>query len=148
MGSFEFWRKWLFTVGVLIAVIGAVIAFFSGTSLFSAFNGQVYQAFWQGREVPNEAMAFGRWLFAIVGAVMAGWGVTISFIARYPFKERQKWAWDAIALALLLWFAIDTFYSLYFNVLINAALNTLFIALVAAPLVFTRGYFKESNLQA
>jgi hypothetical protein len=42
---------------------------------------------------------------------------------------------------LLLWYLIDTPISLYFGVVFNAVFNTILLALMVPPLVFTRRHF-------
>ncbi|VAX19402.1 hypothetical protein MNBD_NITROSPINAE02-1676, partial [hydrothermal vent metagenome] len=77
MGSFEVWQKWLFTAGVLIAVIGVVLALSSGTFLVSAFNKLAFQAFWEGREIPEEAIALA------LALALALWFAIYTFFSIY-----------------------------------------------------------------
>ena len=73
--------------------------------------------------------------------MIASWGVLIAFIAYYPFKLREKWAWNAISISVLFWFVVDTTCSLYYDVVINAVFNLFTLVLFALPLLITRKYF-------
>ena len=72
---------------------------------------------------------------------MAGWGVCIAFIAAMPFKRKEKWAWNCLAIAVSLWFVIDTFLSWRFGALFNVIFNVVIFLAAMVPLLFTRKYF-------
>jgi len=77
----------------------------------------------------------------VLGAVIASWGILIVFIAWFPFRSREKWAWNAIAVALISWFVVDTACSFYYNVTANAVFNLFTFTLFALPLIFTWKHF-------
>ena len=77
----------------------------------------------------------------MLGAATAGWGMCIACIAGVPFKRQEKWAWNCLALAVSLWFVIDTFLSWRFGALFNMAFNVLIFLAALVPLLFTREYF-------
>lgn len=72
---------------------------------------------------------------------MAGWGVLLAFIAFYPFKARQRWAWNGLAAAFGIWFVVDTAISAINGVGFNVVFNTLLLLAAAIPLVLTRRNF-------
>jgi hypothetical protein len=59
------------------------------------------------------------------------------FIAYYPFKQQEQWAWNAVFVSVLMWFTLDTAFSWVYGVLINVLLNTTILILVLIPLLFT-----------
>ena len=83
-------------------------------------------------------MAFRSWVYGVWGATVAGWGILVAFIAMFPFKQRQRWAWNALLAAIGTWYLLDTGISLYFGVTFNALFNTLLLALAGLPLFMTR----------
>jgi hypothetical protein len=97
--------------------------------------------FWGGQAVPPQAAAFRAWTYAVTGAVMAGWGVFLAFVAQIPFRRRERWARNCMVLGVLVWYVPDTGASLLSGVLFNAAVNTVLLALTALPLIFTRRDF-------
>ena len=130
-----FWQKWLFVLSLVIAVFGVLLALFSETPAFSIFHQQIDPAFFRAPDA--EVMHFQQFIYGLLGATMAGWGVFMAFIAHYPFRKKEKWAWVCIAMGVLVWYVVDTSISLSFGVMFNAAFNTVVLILVALPLGFT-----------
>ncbi len=143
MTTFSFWQRWLLIVGLIITVFGIAMALLSGTPLFDLFNLQIDPAFWGMNAVDNPVKQFQQWIYGVWGATIAGWGIFATYIARYPFKKKEKWAWNCIVLGLVVWFILDTSLSFFYKVYFNVAFNTALLALVILPLIFTRKDFKH-----
>lgn len=143
MKGFLFWQRWLFGVGLLIILFGIMMALFSGTTLFQLFDSQVNPVFWGTEGLADNVRRFQQWIYGVLGATVAGWGILLTFIAHYPFKKKEKWSWDCLLVALLVWFLVDTAISLHFRVYFNAIFNTVLLILVVLPLVFTRRHFVQ-----
>lgn len=141
MRNFLFWQRWLLIVGFVISIFGISVSFFSGTALFYLFDNNINLNFWGSVDVPNNIKEFQKWIYGAWGATVAGWGIFVIFIAHYPFQRREKWSWNCLISGLLLWFFIDSGFSVYYRVYINVILNTILLILVMLPLVFTRKYF-------
>lgn len=142
---FIFWQRWLLILGVIIVVFGAALAFLYPTPLFDIFHTQIDPIFWAAGELTGGTSLFQQWIYGVLGATMAGWGVCIAFIAAVPFKRKEKWAWNCLALAVSLWFAIDTFLSWRFGALFNVVFNTLIFLAAMVPLLLSRKYFLIPN---
>jgi hypothetical protein len=141
MNRFIFWQRWLLTVSILIVIFGLVLAVASGTSLIDPLNRMVDPVFWGSQTVPPQAAAFRGWTYAVMGAVMAGWGVFLASVAGIPFRRRERWARNCMVLGILFWYVLDTGFSLQAGVMFNAAVNTVLLAFIAFPLIFTRREF-------
>jgi len=141
MNRFSFWQKWLFGVSLLVTLFGVLMAFLSGTVFFDLFNSRVNPVFWGSREAASDIKVFQQWIYGVLGATVAGWGVIMAFLAHYPFKQKEKWAWNALLAGLIVWFVIDTSCSWYFKAYFNVGFNVVLFVLVLLPLVFTRGEF-------
>jgi hypothetical protein len=141
MQKFSFWQRWLFVVGIGIAVFGILMAFLSGTPIFDLFNQQIEPAFWGAGSSLESVRPFQQWIYGIWGATIAGWGVFVTFIAYYPFRNKEKWAWNCLVLGLLVWFVLDTALSVFHKVYFNVAFNTALLILAGLPAVFTRKDF-------
>jgi hypothetical protein len=144
-GRFEFWQRWLLVVAVLVAAFGLFIAFFNQTPLFDTlFNDFINPVFWDSEDVTEEVRDFQRWIYGVLGMTVAGWGVTMAFVAHYAFRRKERWAWTAIVAAMTLWFVVDTLISLVHGVYFNAlAVNVPLYALIMLPMWFTRKAFKR-----
>lgn len=137
MSAFWFWQKWLLLVSVFITAFGLALALGSRSGMFAFFMSRVEPAFW-GAAGPGEAgSAFQGWVYGAWGATVAGWGLTLAFLAAVPFKRRETWARNCLALGLGLWFVVDTFFSLYYGVWINALLNLVLLVAAGLPVLFT-----------
>ncbi len=141
MSNFSFWQRWLVVVGLIIAVFGTVMALVSGTPLFDLFNRQIDPAFWGTNTVSDAAKEFQQWIYGVLGATIAGWGIFVTYVARYPFSKKEKWAWSCLVLGLLVWFVLDTSLSAFYKVYFNVVFNTALLILTMLPVVFTRKDF-------
>jgi hypothetical protein len=141
MPSFSFWQRWLLAVGLITTIFGVVMALVSGTPLFDLFSRQIDPAFWGTNSVGEPAKQFQQWIYGAWGATIAAWGIFITYIARYPFKKKEKWAWKCIVWGLATWFILDTALSLFYKVYFNVAFNTASFVLAMLPVIFTRKEF-------
>ena len=142
MNTFNFWQKWLYYTSLFFAVIGIAVAFFNNSILFDFWNH--YLKIWLGieGEVPISLLKFKTFILGPLGGTIAGSYVLMAFIAKYPFRNREKWAWQAATLSLLTWFVIDSSICFYHGAYFNIVLINLFtLVLQGLPLVFTRKYF-------
>jgi len=144
MKNFTFWQRWLFIVTIFIAVFGLLLALFNQKPVFDLlFNNQINPAFWGVPRVPLDIVAFQGWIYGVLGATVCGWGVMMAFIAHYPFRRREKWARNCLALGLIAWYLVDTALSIYFGVTFNALFNTVLVLAAMPPIYFTRKVFTE-----
>jgi hypothetical protein len=96
-------------------------------------------------EVPSLALGYIWFANGIIGAVMAGWMICIILLARGPFLEGRRHAWDTIAIPLASWFLIDTVFSIAHGIWGNVLLNTATGLMFGIPLLFSRRYFRSEN---
>jgi hypothetical protein len=143
MERLAFWQRWLFIVGLIVTVFGILLAFFNGTIIFESFNSRLDPVFWGGAAVPPNAVTFQHWINGVLGGVVAECGMFLSFVAYYPFRRKEKWAWNCVLAALFIWFFIDTPVSLYFKVYVNALFNLVLFIAILLPLVFSRKSFAQ-----
>ena len=128
-------------MSIYVTVFGFVLAFFGQSAPMDwAFNDMVDAMFWSGTPSP-ETMRYQAWVYGVLGGCMIGWGVCLIFLTWYPFANRESWAWSCIAVAMTIWFVVDTSLSLYHGAAFNAGFNLLFYLLFAVPLAFTHRYF-------
>lgn len=137
---FEFFRLWLLVACGAMAVVGVAMVLIVGTPLFNRVNRLIDPAFWPS--TPDAATrGFQSWAYGVTFAVMAGWGLSLAILVANAFASRQAWVWWTIAASVALWYPLDTGRSLYHRVWANAIGNTLFLAILAIPLIGTFGEF-------
>ena len=93
MSYYQIWRYWLLVVSIFIIVFGAIMALLNTTIVFAFFNAQINPVFWGPNPVPLPVQAFQAWAYGAWGATVMGWGITMLFIAWFPFGRRERWAW-------------------------------------------------------
>ncbi|MBI2197847.1 MAG: hypothetical protein HYU42_04505 [Candidatus Rokubacteria bacterium] len=146
MSNFLFWQKWLFGIGSLLTVFGLALTCFNQTPVFDAlFNNQITPVFWPAHEITPQIIRFQQWICGVLGATIAGWGIFTVFLAHYPFRNKERWARNAIALGITVWFVTDTSLSVYFLAMFNAAFKTVVFVAVLLPLLFTRHEFNQGR---
>ena len=147
MSRFAFWQKWLLAVSVYLIAFGIVLALFPQSRLMNlAFNNQINPAFWAApSDMGPGTVRFQAWIYGVLGATVAGWGVLLAFISHFPFKAKERWAWNAIAAGIGLWFIIDSPLSACYGVSLNLLFNTALLLLIAIPLAATRKAFAKTT---
>ena len=146
MASNRLWDIWMVAVGWILVVFGILLAFANQTWLFDVvFNNQVNTVFWSSPVAPESVVSFQRFVYGVLGMTVAGWGVFFVYVARYPFRRRERWAWTCIFAGITLWFIPDTAISAYFGVYVNVALNITIALLVYVPLIATRRLFTKTS---
>lgn len=138
---FLLWRNWLLAVCAMVIVFGLIIALLSWSPLFGIFNELVNGVFWNGSAPDANTGQFALWAYGMLGATMAGWGVTLAFIVYYPYTKKERWAWNTIVIGLSLWFVIDTVVSVYTRAYFNVGVNVLLIIMAGIPLLMSRKSF-------
>jgi hypothetical protein len=141
LDKFKFWQNWLFYASIFIAVYGALFAILNQPFVDFVYFNKVDPVFWGNKILSEEIILFQKWIYGVLGSVVLGWGIFFAFIAYYPFKNKEKWSWNCIAVGMLLWFLFDSTISIYFKVFINAGFNIVFFLLAGLPLLFTKKYF-------
>jgi len=136
------WIRWMLVVTGLLAGAGVILAVAGGTSALAPLNDRIDPAFWGGAGVTGPAADYRAWIFAVLGGTMAGWAIAMFALVRGGIAKGLRWAWNAVALSLAVWFPLDTGYSLAHGVWINALGNTVILAALAIPLAATRGRTK------
>jgi len=148
MKKFLFWQKWLLAVGATLVIFGFLMVTLSSTPIFDVFNRQVDPAFWGAGTPDGQVKQFQGWIYGVLGATLAGWGIFLLFITQYPFRRGERWAWNCLLVGLLAWYVLDTTLSLLHKVYFNVAFNTALLLLVLIPLGFTRKYFSVLQSKA
>ena len=142
--SFQFWQRWLIvvTVGVIVYGFSFILLPDLTQSLFNIIFFSSADASRQFSDQANDYIAFAH---GVLGAVMIGWMVALLPILTGTFREGERSSWNAIAFSVLVWYVVDTAFSLYSGVPANALFNTAFLVLFAIPLVATYRHFQRGT---
>lgn len=139
--GFKFWQDWLRGVCIAIIVVGIAMALLIGTGMLPNVSGPFESAIYSG-PLTAEEENFRAWAYGAWGATMAGWGIVLLGLVRGPFARKEMWAWRSFTTGLLIWFVIDTGFSVNFGVWYNVSINVAVLALALLPLVMTYKAFR------
>lgn len=139
---FAFWRNWLLIASGLFTIQSITWLFFGSFDPFGLYTGLMAQSFWDTSTLTPEAQKTFAFAVVPLGATTAGYFLMVHFLVRYGFPRRERWAYRAVVAALLLWFVLDTSFSLWhgawFNVLI---VNLPCVVIMGIPLLGLRRAF-------
>lgn len=136
--NFLFWQRWLFCTSLLFAFAGLVFAFFGKNLLFLQYDKMIAGVFWHSSHFPIDAESFRAFIYGSLGGTIACCYILLAFIAWYPFKEKQRWARNAIITAFSVWVIIDSSVCLHFGAYPQIYIINIFSIIVKAlPIIFT-----------
>lgn len=142
--TFLFWQKWLFYTSLIFAIAGVAFALCGNNPLFQPYNTMLAKLFFHSSTFPTEADQFRSFIYAPLGGTIACCYILLAFIARFPFKNKQRWARNAIILSFSVWALIDSSVCIYFRVYPQVYLINLFsITIKALPIIFTWKHFSS-----
>jgi len=144
--NFLFWQQWLFYTSLLFALCGIGFALWGNNFLFLPYNQMIAKVFWHRNQFPPETEQFRAFIYGPLGGTIACCYILLAFIARYPFKEKQTWARNAILTGFSVWVVIDSSICVYYGVYPQIYLvNAFSIIIKALPIIFTWKDFMSSD---
>lgn len=136
--SFLFWQQCLFWANIMFIIMGLLVAFAGNSILFDMHNAGTSKEFLAGEAIEGDILRLKNWLFGIIGATLAGFHLLMVYIIKYAFKQKEKWAWNCMAFATLLWFTVDSGISIYYGAAYNVYLiNLVALVFIGIPLIMT-----------
>jgi hypothetical protein len=142
--TFTFWQKWLYYTSLAFAIAGISFGVFGNSFFFVPYNKMLADVFWHSSSFPIEADRFRSFIYAPLGGTIACCYILLAFIARYPFKNKETWARNAIIIGFSLWVIIDSTACMYFGVYPQIYLiNAFSITIKALPIICTWKYFQK-----
>jgi hypothetical protein len=147
MNRFIFWQRWLFITSILFALFGIVFAYFGDSAFLDTYNHALAQNFYGADQFPDVAEPYRDFSYGPVGGCIFCCYALLAFIAWYPFRRKEKWAWWAICIAFTGWVIMDSSacirHGFYFQIY---AVNVVSILVKALPLAFTwREFFGRGS---
>lgn len=140
-GRFRFWCRWLLCASIATAALGLLLALADTRLMPEAVRSSLHRTFWNDDAMPEQVVAYHRFLHGVLGGTLVGWGITLAFIAARPFRAREPWAWWCVLVGTTTWFVLDTGISALHGAWANGALNTGSAVALLLPVVATRRSF-------
>jgi hypothetical protein len=129
------WIRWL-EVALVIVLAYAVMLVVAGTVAGSLFS---LLGFGPPDAIDTDAVHdYLRLPHLVLGAVLAGWTLTMLQLVRGPLRDGASWVVPVLLRSLALWFILDTGMSLALGFPTHAAFNVPFAIALAVPLIRLR----------
>lgn len=128
-----FWRRSLVLTALLVAVYAMALVVIGPTAarLFDALGFGMSSG-----AVPEGApQAHVLFVYGVLGSVLAAWMLTVAGIAAFLLPRAGTDAWLVLAIPVLIWFVLDTGFSLVVGSWQHAAFNVAFLAALGIPLL-------------
>jgi hypothetical protein len=141
---FHFWQQWLFYSSLLFSAFGLVLALYGNNPLFRPYHEMLFNIFLGQDSLPEDMLRLYTFALGPIGATIAGFYLLLAYVARYPFKQKELWARNAIVVAFGTWFISDAIVSFYNGVYFQILVLHLLVSVPqkALPLIFTWKEFK------
>ena len=117
-----FWVAWLLSTSAGVVLFGLALVLAPALTL-QGFSLLVYSDSQRIATFGQAAVHYVSLVHAVIGGVMAGWGVALVLVVRGPFASGAPIGWQVIAASLVAWFVTDPTYSLWSGFWQNAVLN-------------------------
>jgi hypothetical protein len=141
--ALQFWTVWLLVAHACFSFVGLLVAFAGNSFFFLLHNQATRSVFFSGAELPPEVLPYKQFLYGIIGGTIAGFHALSLFVVQYGFRAGNRWAWNALAASLLIWFAIDSGLSMAHGAAFNVYLiNLPALAGGGIPLLFSWRFFR------
>jgi hypothetical protein len=141
---FGFWRTYLLVVSALFGLQGVSWLFIGSFDPFGVYTNLMARTFWNTPTLTPEAAKTFSFAIIPLGATNAGYFLLVHALVKYAFPRRERWAYLAVVAALLLWFSLDTSFSVlhgaWFNVLL---VNIPCLIVMGIPLLGVRHAFTK-----
>lgn len=127
-------RAWMKFTAIAVAIFGPI--FFTGTleSIEAPARWSLDILAWPIDGAQDFAAPTTRFLTALTGGFLLGWGVMIWFLATRVHKLAPEPVRQAVLAGLLAWFVLDSTGSVASGQAINAAFNVLVLLTLVGPL--------------
>jgi len=124
------WRGLVFAAGFTV-MFGLAMVFLPDLTQWY-FNSIIFGTADNPFDV--DAKRYIVFAFGVLGAVMIGWAVSLLILIFIPLRRGEIWAWWTIAASIMIWFVIDSAFSVISDYSGNAVSNGAFLLIFALPM--------------
>ena len=136
-----FWQRWLTLWSIGIVVFGLIL-YGVGYPATTSLAGSIFAAL--GNPLPDGPDRYLRFTTSLMGAVTAGWGLTLyaAFRALWAAdSDPTTSTWRRLTLAMIVWFVIDSGASIANGFALNAGSNVVLMIAYLVPVLASRVMF-------
>jgi hypothetical protein len=130
----SFHKRWLYTAAFLIGVFGPVFAMGSMPATAEPARFSLDLLAWPVDGATTYASPDTRFLSALTGGFLLGWGVTVGGLAHWVYDAAPEAVRRAVLTGVLSWFFLDSTGSYASGNASNVLFNVLVLLIVVGPL--------------
>lgn len=110
-----FWSRWIKFLSFFLIAYGLAMVFVPQlmrspvAAILFDNNEALRNAFVSAGEPQS---TFLNVLSGLLGTVTTGWAIQIAWLAHKPFRSGETWAWNALAMSVSVWAALEFYYKL------------------------------------
>jgi hypothetical protein len=130
----KFHKSWLIVTAIVVGSFGPVFSL--GTMLSTSLPAQwtLDILSWPVDGLQNYEAPTTRFLTALTGGFLFGWGVSIFFLQKWVYDKAPNETRKAVVAGLLAWFVLDSTGSITSGNSINAFFNIIVLLIAVGPL--------------
>lgn len=135
-------KFWLNITAIVVGSFGPV--FFLGTMLSTSEPARwsLDLLSWPVDDIQNYDAATTRFLSALTGGFLFGWGVSIWLLKKWVYDKAPEGVRKSVLFGLLAWFILDSSGSIASGNAMNAFFNIVVLVIAVGPL------WKPANIQS
>jgi hypothetical protein len=107
------WSRWMLLLCFFLIVYGLAMVFapqmmrMPVASILYDNQEHLHSAFVSASEPQS---TFLNMLSGLLGTVTTGWAIQIAWTAHKPFRNGERWAWNALAMSVSFWATLEFYY--------------------------------------
>lgn len=141
--------RYLVGVFVVMMIMGLVLTY---TPFITDIGGAFYYGVYAGEgayaDLAPNIREYHLFVFGVLGAVMSAWCLPLAYLAAVPLRNGERWAWNLIAVSVLLWYVGDSFISASTGFWLHVGLNTVFLIVIEIGLWMSYRHIKGEAPQS
>jgi hypothetical protein len=110
------WSRWIKFLSFFLIAYGLAMVFIPqlmrtpvAAILFDNFdNNETFRNAFVSAGEPQST--FLNVLSGLLGTVTTGWAIQMAWVAHKPFRSGETWAWNALAMSVSVWAALEFYY--------------------------------------
>lgn len=132
--TLEFQKKYLRFTAIIIGSFGPVFFLGSMLSFSKPASLTLDLLSWPIDGSQNFSAPTTRFLSALTGGFLTGWGISIWFLQKYVFDKAPEEVRKSVVAGLVAWFILDSLGSYFSGNVSNLFFNCIVLAIAVGPL--------------
>ena len=135
--------RWLGLIAILHIVGGLALSFDFPEKLWFEYRNELMDVFNMSASSNTGVVSLVKMLTQLFGPTIASWGLLMLYLLNQVDAEKMAShatvkAINTLIFATLIWFALDSFISYKFNMMVHLAINSLAVIATLTPLIYLR----------